>query len=656
MKESWPSAKSRPRMFMHAHEMARNFSGGPLLVVSSKFRLAQPVGFSGWSIPVLLAEVDANGSTYLFREESELGRQDVIEVHQPPSDVLAIIASEDDAGCLSQLWNAAGASPAPVVTANSFEEAAQQVMVHCHAEIRRIENRCAELQRALVTTRIEYEETRDAMQGLMRSLSYQHSATPRLVATAAPSLDNRTIALAHSSPLRQPLPVGTEGITSIALHVAAPVPADTSELSVLLLGSESGRVLGQWQVPGSALHPGWNVLDLPIPVGPIRETAELQVSSSNNEHSPLLLSASDEKVRDEAGRPDERLLAARIWVAPAGGRFMQADHWVWNAIGRASPPDGAALSVSSSSLERVSARGRLRFERNSEGGSIRAELRGGSSLLIVPDVSLREVGAIRIELGAGVGDLSDTRFELVADSNGKSVSTGWRAFHFPEKTMSFGLSLPVSQSDTADIILRIEDTTRRAAEFGAFEIRKLDLIVGNRVPDADKLERPTAREAWPGAADLKALPRFADLKLNGHNATDTYELFDVSINRLEFGTRSEPVVRFKFTQAKGLLSVEFRKGGAGKRQIFQHWPGSQQDRHGEFFRIGLTVEGVAIGCKLVADADRRLVLVLLRLLPTIVATALQMTPADADKLQQWIGAARQLSKTAQHKIEEVSFK
>jgi Family of unknown function (DUF6212) len=650
MCESLPAndlKSSRPRVFMAPDEMARSYSGAPLLLVSTKLRAETKRSMADWGLPILHADVRAGGETYLFRSERGNAQQEAREIPQLPADILAIVAPQTDAAHLCRLWD--GTAAPPVFVADTFEGAIGRLFEHLSADIERAAVRAAELQRALITTRLEYEDTRVTMNAMTRTLSHQLAVPLRLVAAATPSADGASIALAKSRPHRRTIAVVAEGVTSIALHIADVPQAGAAALEVALLGAESSRVLAEWNVPGDALRPGWTVLDLPLPIGPIRETLQLQLSSRGEADAPLRLSLSDELADDEGH------VAIKIWVSAPGGRFTQAEHWVWNRVGQALFPPGTALSLPSGKLDDAKARGDIAVARAAGGRTVlTGTIRGGRADVEVADVSLRGIGAIRVELGLGSGDLQDTRFQLVVRAGERALASGWRTFRASESVTTIGVSLPQGFADTADIHLAIADAHRQGAEFASFELRRLDLLVGERTEAEPGLEAIPQDLAPPqGGTARPNGPSFAGLKLHGHEATDAFELFDISVLGLESGGRPGPVVKFKFSLANELLSMEFRRG-VGRPEIFSQWPGNQQDRFGDLFRISQVPGGVHIGGAVTTDADRRLLLDVLDLLSTIVATGVQTVPVEPEKLRVWVGAARRLAAGARRVIEETA--
>jgi uncharacterized protein DUF6212 len=636
------SVRARPRVFMAPDEMARNFSGAPVLLVSTKLRAETKRSMADWGLPILHAEVLADGEIHLFRIARANAPQEAVEIVQLPADVLAIVAPKEDTAHLSALWE--GAVPPPVVTADTFEDAIGLLFARLNADIERSAVRLAELQRALVTTRAEYEDTRVAMNAMTRTLSHQLAIPLRLVAAATPSTDGGTVALAKSRAHRQTVAVVAEGVTSVALHIAE-LPRTGGGLDVALLGAESSRVLAEWSVPAESLKTGWTTFDLPLPIGPVRETLVLQVASRAQADAPLRLSLSGERAGEER-------VAIKIWVSAPGGRFTQAEHWVWNRVGQTIFPPGTALSLPTAKLDEAKASGDIWVARAEDGRAmLTGTLRGGRARLEVADASLRGIGAIRVELGICTGDLQDTRFQIFV--RGESVlASGWRAFRIPEKTMAIGLSLPEGFADTADIHLAVVDAERPGAEFASFELRKMDLIVGERTGPANG-PQPDPEDIAPLGSD--AHPRtpttFGGLKLNSHDATDAYELFDIAVLNFETEGRSEPIVKFKFSLTHGLLSLEFRRG-VGRPEIFAQWPGTEQDRFGELFRISQVPGGVHIGGAIAAGADRHLLLGVLDVLATIVATGVQMVPLEPEKLRRWVGAARRLSEDTRRALTE----
>jgi hypothetical protein len=635
MTNATPSSSHCRRVFMSARDIARCFSGGPSLLVSA--RLA-PGDRSVFGFDTILVSVDSS-SVRFFRPGEAGVADDFIETEELPSDLLAIVAEPGDADALTLLWSDLGQVAPPIVAVAEVQDAIGPIVAQVKAEIAAATARSAELQRALVATRAEFEETRAAMQGVMRTLSHRYATKMNLVTVAAPS-KGTTLSVRPSEGVKRVYAVSTEGVTCIALHVAALRAEADTVLRVALLGEESGRVLGEWRRPGSALSTGWNVFDFPTPVAAVRETVAVAVAVDGRDASEVVFSLSGEK-------GGEQPLAIRIWTADAGGRFPHAEHWVWNAQGAPRSAAGTVMLVGAEAIAQIVARGRLDLVRDQDGSVESYLLRGGSSLLHLADFSVDGAEAVCVELKHGFGDVLKTRFELVVQSPEHGFTSGWRSFGAGETILRLALSVPAALPQTVDLYLLTEDGERAEHDLAGIALHRIEVVAGRRCA-ADIGARATRvyPEAWPPLKGAGAdVPHFGSLKATNYSETDKYALFEVAIDGLQFGRRVEPGARFKVSKANGRLSLEFRQGRHWPK-LFHAWPGREQDRFGDVFRVAEAGDNLAIAGELAAGPDREVLAALCRLMPTVVAAAVQTFPTAAGQVPAWLDAARAMSAAA----------
>ncbi|HWA90312.1 MAG TPA: DUF6212 domain-containing protein [Rhizomicrobium sp.] len=616
-------AAPRLRAFMPAREIARNFSGGPVLVVSSALAEGADFGRDTLFVGVTGAQVR------FFRDASE----DFVEIAELPADLLAVVVREDEAAPLRALWEGYGLGPPSMIVVAGAAQAVGAMVARAQAEIASVSRRCAELQSALVATRAEFEETRSAMQGVMRTLSHRYATKMNLVAVAPPSRD-KIATLAPLQAMTGAYPVSTEAVTCIALHVASLKAAARAVLGVKLLGVESGRVLGAWQRPGEALFAGWNVFDFPTPVAAVRETLAIEVALQGAEGSAVALSLSD------AAEPR---FAARIWTADPGGRFPHAEHWVWSAPGAVRPAAGTVALVGADTLSRIVARGRIEIVRDGKAASYL--LRGGSSLLQLKGLSIHSAEAVLVELRNGFGELRGTRFELAVQSGEHCFAGGWQSFAAGETALKLGLSLPASLPDAVDLYIRVEDGERAPGALAGFAVQQVEIVAGERSTLEAAAAPRILAEAWPPADADPSEPCFAAVKATNYSETEKFAWFDVALEGLQFDGRVERRLKFKISMAQTRLSLEFRRGPAWPA-IFAEWPGREQDRFGDVFRIADAGERLAIAGELTAAADHDLSAALCRLMPIIVTAGIQSFPAAQGRSTAWLDAARAFAAAA----------
>jgi hypothetical protein len=237
----------RSRAFMPARDLARSFSGGPSLLVSARLIPDAHPDKRAFGLDTILVNI-RDSDSYFFRAGDTGG--DTIELAELPGDILAIVvAAADEAASLSRLWNERGFTQSPpMIVAETLLDAFSPVIECLTAETAAVSARCADLQRQLVTTRMEYEETRGAMWGLMRTLSHRYANKMELVASAPPGADGAVVPLAPS-PLHQVIGAAVENITALAFHIPRLAPGGEGVLHVTVIGAESGRVVGAWRIP-----------------------------------------------------------------------------------------------------------------------------------------------------------------------------------------------------------------------------------------------------------------------------------------------------------------------------------------------------------------------------------------------------------------------
>lgn len=288
-----------------------------------------------------------------------------LPVPLPPAQVLAIVTRDAAAAAaLLAWWSAAGPDVPPLLEAPNAEAALPGLARLMAGALEAQARTAAGLHRALAAARQDAEESREAMVSLIRH-GTQAGPPPMPVqilalqpAAAGPVLEALDGRLSAGQCLGVPL----ESLSGLALHLAEAQAAPAALLRVRLYGAESGRIAGAWLVPGEALVPGWLTLDLPTPIGPLRESACLDLTAELELGDSLALSLDQRPcspdravavaVADDPGpggadhdRPHDRPLALRAWTAPFGRRFVIARHWDAEAIDLPLAPFGTPPAV-----------------------------------------------------------------------------------------------------------------------------------------------------------------------------------------------------------------------------------------------------------------------------------------------------------------------
>jgi hypothetical protein len=155
--------------------------------------------------------------------------------------------------------------------------------------------------------------------------------------------------------VRQRLPVHSQGLAALALHVTLPRTRGDGRLLVRLLAVESASTLISWAIPYDQLHNGWNLLEVPsVIIGP-RRSVELTVRWIGNARGAPHLSLSERLVgrtacaQVEGGNALERAIALQLWTGVPGAR-LTASAFAQGGEGGIALAGGRHLHISAARL------------------------------------------------------------------------------------------------------------------------------------------------------------------------------------------------------------------------------------------------------------------------------------------------------------------
>ncbi|WP_338662853.1 DUF6212 domain-containing protein [Pararoseomonas sp. SCSIO 73927] len=367
-----------------------------------------------------------------------------VPVEMPPAATLALVASERlRIGALGRWWQEAAGLPAPpFVLASTGQAALPGLLALVTEALTAARTREADAAGAILAARQEMEALREAMSEATLYLAHRPPAEPRLTLSGEPG-DGPPILGAF----RQPLGTGLAGLAAIALHLAGAGSGDGA-LRVRLIGGESGRVAGCWAVPARALAPGWLTLDLPAPLGPVKETAVIEVTPEGDGVPGLSRDARWSGVEGEHG------VAASAWAGTPGSRYLAPAHWMPEEAGLVLPADGTPLGLPDSAWAEARA-----LEGEAEAVALGEEsprpmLRaaaGGRAVLLLPNLHLPGLDRLRISLGSAGGGADAAAWVYPLEALPEDVAglerlppgaagTGWRSV--PDEGLE--LTLPLS--------------------------------------------------------------------------------------------------------------------------------------------------------------------------------------------------------------------
>jgi hypothetical protein len=589
-----------------------------------------------------------------------------------PGQVLGIVAPDPAAAApLLDWWReAAPAALPPVIAAASGDAALPAVAARAIAALATSAAEGVAAQQGLVALWQEHEALRLAHAALRRASAHlQPPAMPVLVASAEPSPGGHAVAAkAGRLALSQALGTKLEGLAAIALHLREALLGAEAVLRVRLYGAESGRIAGAWVLHGRSLVPGWLTLDLPEPVGPLRETAWLEVKAELGAHDRLALSLTAEPVAPglavavAEGPEEARALAFGLWTAMPGRRLVQALYWDGEAIGLPAPPTGAPVELP----QQIWQAARLpegRVERLAIGTQparlVAALAPGEQALVVLPAVPLNGLDLLRAELAVALGDAAWLEAALWLQPEGMTIGaladlsptapgarwSGWHAGAFGEGTCRLALSLPPDPPRRAVVALVLRNRAEAPEEVLRVEVARL---FGMRAvqPPPEAARRapvplrilPGAPAAAPSAAAARLLERYAA-------AGGSYRHLDLLMEGVRAGDHSWPRLRCKLAVAGGSPTLEFRQRPDWP-VVFETWPPSPTDAAGPYLVLSEAQLAGGFPATLAGDRDRATLATVLRLLPAVVATVARDATTDPEEYERWIAAARRLAATA----------
>jgi hypothetical protein len=408
--------------------LSRLAGGGPMLLVAEGVMDPSPLACP--ALEVWLAS--SRGGAILLHPAGTRAPEPAVSValETPPMGTIALVATERLRVLpITRWWTEVSGLPAPPFLLAATGQAALAGLVPILAgELSAAHARDAATGRALVAARQELEETREAMAGASRVMAHRPPVAPRLVLSGEVGNGPPVTGAA-----RHVLGTGLAGLAALAVHVAGPGQGG-GRLRFRLRGGETDRVAGAWVVPAAALATGWLTLDLPTPIGPLRETAVLEILPEGSGLPGLSRDAR------WAGASGDHPLALRAWVGEPGDRYLAPAFWAPGDVGLA-PPRMVPLALPSATwaLARPLA-GQVDLVALGE-ESPRPLLRarpGEQAVLLLPGLHGPELDRVRIAFaeptgsGAAVSawlypaDRAPSDLAALEQRGGAAAETGWR--------------------------------------------------------------------------------------------------------------------------------------------------------------------------------------------------------------------------------------
>ena len=288
-------------------------------------------------------------ATITFLPESEINNNDLVEVTLAPNFCTGAIAFSD-AGkqvltrfldwcsqrsipqSLPQLIVLDGEQEAERVRGEFWQQMYLQTAQQSQATAQRI----ATLQRQYLSLRKLHEDMQNAFSTVEAYLS-KAKLPPIQLAFDTPIIDKAIepseINHSNSSILKQLLPLSSQGLAAIELHIEQKYPEARGDLIVSLKACEDETANTVWKVPYQNLSQGWLGLDLPhIELGRKRDVELIIKWQTKIGPAPSISLSKQQPILESRAYNDtstlEHSLAIRLWQGLPGTRKVTSPYLV----------------------------------------------------------------------------------------------------------------------------------------------------------------------------------------------------------------------------------------------------------------------------------------------------------------------------------------
>ena len=278
------------------------------------------------------------GSFEIFRAGARRGAVRV-PLNHPPTFCLALLAASEAGNrvldALRRVWSGGGEGFLPDPTLVDLADAPDVAALAAHRLLFEAVARTAGasaarllvLQRQYAAFRTTHDHLQNAFDTVENFLTRSH-LPPSWLAFACEPTETTVGPKDADAPFRltQLLPVPSQGLAAIELHAAAGEPGADGALTVGIATCEDGRMLGEWEIPYTAVPDGWMFLDLPeIDIMPRQSAMLTTIWSTRLGRAPQLSLTALQPVPESrvGGAGDEesrRSLALRAHIGLPGSR------------------------------------------------------------------------------------------------------------------------------------------------------------------------------------------------------------------------------------------------------------------------------------------------------------------------------------------------
>ncbi len=325
-------------LFVDRHSMAVAHAFRPKVIIPALDAAAAAALDLRGPFDTLLFDAPRLGSSAALRAPSSPpGSEDSTPLETVPNGAcLSLVLTEPGRAQLQPLdawWKAMSPGrPLDRLEVDGSGPAARELVFRRLLEVSEREasalaHRVTELYAQLGALRDGYETLDREGRALHARLERVHALDRHLASMALPCSPGRSVGR-ESGAIVQPLPVSSEGLARIDLHLSGGIaPADVSDgsLGIVLRSAEDGLVLGRWRARGGELLPGWFRCELPRAGLVSRHHLELAITWDPAPAGDLRLSLAeadpfqDFLARGPSGERLSGLLAMVLWTGLPGG-------------------------------------------------------------------------------------------------------------------------------------------------------------------------------------------------------------------------------------------------------------------------------------------------------------------------------------------------
>jgi hypothetical protein len=512
-------------------------------------------------------------------------------------------------------------------------------------------------QSALAETRLEMERTQEAMAAALRTLGGLPLGEAQIAWSNLPAQGGSSYRLPKGATrLSQRLALPLDGLTAIALHLAAADGSAASALNIRLRGADSQTIHGSWHIPADRIAPSWLTLDLRHVLGPLFETAMLDIEATivGDDRIELSLDPKDCEAHvaltGDGALPARSSACVRLFRAAYGARNILPRFWNWDEINAGGVEAQLPSHISPDCWNRVeTVFGDVTFVSiGAQPSRPVANLAPGKPARFrIDDISAPHTDALEFMFSMSPPARAPLRVQTwieTRDAEGLATgarASGWKVLPIDCERAYVAMRMPEGV-DSLNLAVELETSDREiAVEWTGVAGVKLDDEDAEpfaQMPGASQKVAPLDEAAAPreSRAPSGAGPLFSGLQIDHVLVMPDadYKHIDLNIFDLRVENAAIPVVRTKLVKRGDGLMLEFRNR-ADWPKFFEQWPEGGKDQFGPLFRLQASPASLERFKSLTTPQDAKLVSALFSALPGIVEAALNDPQAAGEDHEEW---------------------